>query len=56
MAKITIEKAEITLLVGDFQDYISLTDMANAKEGESRCKYPIFHTGYKLNFKYADFV
>ena len=35
MAKITIEKAEITLLVGDFQDYISLTDMANAKEGES---------------------
>ena len=23
---------------------------------QDKCKYPIFHTGYKLNFKYADFV
>ena len=36
MAKITINNAEITILTGDFQDYISLTDMSNAKEGESR--------------------
>ncbi len=36
MAKITVENSEITVLSVDEKDYISLTDMANAKEGESR--------------------
>ena len=36
MAKIKVESKEITVLTEDFQDFISLTDMANAKEGESR--------------------
>ena len=36
MAKIKVENKEITILAGNFQDYISLTDMANAKESESR--------------------
>ncbi len=36
MAKIKVENKEITILADDFQDYISLTDMANAKESESR--------------------
>jgi hypothetical protein len=36
MAKIKVENKEITLLTNGGQDYISLTDMANAKENESR--------------------
>jgi hypothetical protein len=36
MSKITVEKAEITILNYQEKDYISLTDMANAKESESR--------------------
>ncbi len=36
MAKIKVDDTEITILTSDFQDYISLTDMANAKESESR--------------------
>ena len=36
MAKIKVENKEITILTEGFQDYISLTDMANAKESESR--------------------
>jgi hypothetical protein len=36
MTKITVEKAEITILNYQEKDYISLTDMANAKESESR--------------------
>jgi len=36
MSKITVEKAEITILNYQENDYISLTDMANAKESESR--------------------
>jgi hypothetical protein len=36
MAKIIVENKEITIVsVNDF-DFISLTDMANAKENESR--------------------
>lgn len=36
MAKITVNENEITLISERDQDYISLTDMANAKNGESR--------------------
>lgn len=36
MAKISVNEAEITIIKVQEQDYISLTDMANAKEGESR--------------------
>ena len=34
--KITVEGAEITVIQNDSKDYISLTDMANSKDGESR--------------------
>ncbi len=36
MAIITIKNKEITILSIAERDYISLTDMANAKESESR--------------------
>ena len=36
MAKIKVENTEITVLSIEEKDYISLTDMANAKESESR--------------------
>ncbi len=36
MAKISVQNTEITVLKQDDQDYISLTDMAGAKEGDSR--------------------
>jgi hypothetical protein len=36
MAKIKVENTEITILSLESADYICLTDMANAKEGESR--------------------
>ncbi|MFA7319580.1 MAG: KilA-N domain-containing protein [Parcubacteria group bacterium] len=36
MAKITVQQAEISILAFQGKDYISLTDMANAKESESR--------------------
>ncbi|MCC8038724.1 MAG: KilA-N domain-containing protein [Bacteroidales bacterium] len=36
MAKITVQNTEITIVNIHEQDYISLTDMANAKESESR--------------------
>jgi len=36
MAKINVQNTEITVLSVEEQDYISLTDMANAKDGESR--------------------
>lgn len=36
MAKLKIHSTEITLLKQNNEDFISLTDMANAKEGESR--------------------
>ena len=35
-AKINVKNAEITIISVDEKDYISLTDMANAKESESR--------------------
>lgn len=36
MAKIKVEEQEITVLSVNEQDYISLTDMAGAKTGDSR--------------------
>jgi hypothetical protein len=36
MAKITVLNTEITVLSLNEHDYISLTDMANEKQGESR--------------------
>ena len=36
MAKLTVNQTEITLISEKNQDYISLTDMANAKDGSSR--------------------
>lgn len=36
MAKITVQDTQITVLRWEEQDYISLTDMASAKEGDSR--------------------
>jgi len=36
MAKIKVENTEITIITVEERDYISLTDMANAKESESR--------------------
>jgi len=36
MAKITVQQTEVTILTFQEKDYISLTDMANAKESESR--------------------
>ncbi len=36
MAKITVDDSEITIVKVNEKDYISLTDMANAKEGDSR--------------------
>ncbi len=36
MAKINVQDAEITIISVEERDYISLTDMANAKESESR--------------------
>ena len=36
MAKITVQNTPITVLSVEEQDYISLTDMATAKEGDNR--------------------
>jgi hypothetical protein len=36
MATINVKDAAITVIEVDGRDYISLTDMANAKESESR--------------------
>jgi hypothetical protein len=36
MAKINVKDTEITIISVEKKDYISLTDMANAKESESR--------------------
>ena len=36
MAKITVQDTQITILQWNEQDYISLTDIASAKEGDSR--------------------
>lgn len=36
MAKITVQNTRITVLQWEEQDYISLTDMTSAKDGDSR--------------------
>ncbi len=53
MAKIKVENAEITVLTIEEKDYISLTDMANAKESESRAADIIknwLRTRYAIEF------
>ena len=70
MTKITVEKAEITILNYQEKDYISLTDMANAKESESRAadiiknwlrnRYTLEFLGtwemiHNINFKVVEF-
>ena len=70
MAKINVQDTEITVLSVDDQDYISLTDMTNAKDGESRAadiiknwirnRYTIEYLGtweqiHNPNFKVVEF-
>jgi len=53
MAKIKVENSEITVLSIEEKDYISLTDMANAKESESRAADIIknwLRTRYAIEF------
>ncbi len=53
MAKIKIQKNEITVVKENNEDYISLTDMANAKEVGSRAADIIknwIRTRYALEF------
>jgi len=53
MAKINVQNAEITILSVEKQDYISLTDMANAKDGDGRAADIIknwIRTRYALEF------
>lgn len=53
MAKIKVENTEITIVTVEERDYISLTDMANAKESESRAADIIknwLRTRYTLEF------
>ena len=53
MAKINVKDAEITIISVNERDYISLTDMANAKESESRAADIIknwLRTRYTLEF------
>lgn len=53
MAKINVEDSEITIISIGERDFISLTDMANAKEGESRAADIIknwIRTRYTLEF------
>ena len=53
MAKITVQNTEITVLSHDDKDYISLTDMANGKQSDSRAADIIknwIHTRYTIEF------
>ena len=53
MAKITVQNTEITILSHDDKDYISLTDMANGKQSESRAADVIknwIRTRYTIEF------
>jgi len=53
MAKITVQNTEITVVSHHEQDYISLTDMANAKQNESRAADIIknwIRTRYTIEF------
>ena len=70
MAKINVQNTEITVVSVDDQDYISLTDMTNAKDSESRAadiiknwirnRYTIEYLGtweqiHNPNFKVVEF-
>ena len=70
MAKIKVQDTEITVLSHNGQDYISLTDMANGKQSESRAadiiknwirtRYTIEYLGtwemiHNPNFKVVEF-
>ena len=53
MAKITVQNTEITVLSHDDKDYISLTDMANGKQSDSRAADIIknwIRTRYTIEF------
>jgi hypothetical protein len=53
MAKINVQDTEITIISVEEKDYISLTDMANAKESKSRAADIIknwLRTRYTLEF------
>ena len=53
MAKIIVQDTEITVLSHNAQDYISLTDMANGKQSESRAADIIknwIRTRYTIEF------
>jgi len=53
ISKIKVEHAEITIILADGRDYISLTDMANVKESKSRAADIIknwIRTRYTLEF------
>ena len=53
MAKITVQNTEITVLSHNDKDYISLTDMANGKQSESRAADIIknwIRTRYTIEF------
>jgi KilA-N domain len=53
MAKIKVDSTEITIIKFEERDYISLTDMANAKESESRAADIIknwFRTRYAIEY------
>ena len=50
MAKIVVQQNEITVVSVENQDYISLTDMANAKESESRAA-DIIKIGYATDIR-----
>ena len=53
MAKIIVQNVEITVLSHDDKDYISLTDMANGKQSESRAADIIknwIRTRYTIEF------
>ena len=53
MAKITVQNTEITILSHNDKDYISLTDMANGKQSESRAADVIknwIRTRYTIEF------
>ena len=53
MAKITVQNTEVTVLSHNDKDYISLTDMANGKQSESRAADVIknwIRTRYTIEF------
>ena len=53
MSKIIVQNTPITVLSLEEQDYISLTDMATAKEGDNRSADIIrigYETATRLNF------